>query len=73
MYCPECNGKTGVAETKAIELNMYRRRVCKECGYKFYTEETEIEDMSAFRYCWANARREHRRCKSDSRGSQGNN
>lgn len=65
MNCPECDGKTGVKDSRQIEMNVYRRRVCKGCGYKFYTEETEIEDTSGFRYYWANAQSEYRKGKKN--------
>lgn len=60
MNCPECDGKTIVRETKIIELNKYRKRMCKNCGHRFYTEETVVEDISAFRYYWANYKAEQR-------------
>ena len=37
FYCPKCDGKTQVYETR-VEM---RRRLCKECGHKFVTEEIE--------------------------------
>lgn len=43
MECPECNGKTAVKDSRKIECNVFRIRVCKDCGHKFYTEEAEIE------------------------------
>ena len=69
MNCPECNGKTGVVESRTVELNVYRHRVCKKCGHRFYTEETEIEDITGLKYYWATVRR----CSSGTRGSKSNN
>lgn len=60
MYCPNCNGKTTVKESRKVEMNVYRHRVCTVCGYDFYTEETEIEDTEGMRYYWLNQVRERR-------------
>ena len=60
MNCPKCNCKTSVQDSRKVEMNVYRRRICMECGYKFFTEETEIEDNSALRYYWAESIRKRR-------------
>ncbi len=62
MNCPECDGKTGVVESRAVELNVYRHRVCKNCGHSFYTEEAEVEDITGLKYYWATVKSEQRRC-----------
>ena len=61
--CPECDGKTRVLDSRGVELNTYRKRVCKECGYTFVTEETEVEDRTGLRYFYAEAVRQHRQRK----------
>ena len=41
MTCPKCFGKVRVMDTQSDDETVYRRRVCVECGYLFYTEEFE--------------------------------
>lgn len=64
MICPECEGKTKVVVSKSVELNVYRKRECKECGYTFYTEETEIDDNEALRFYYAEAQNRFRQKKA---------
>lgn len=45
MNCPECGGKSTVADSVAENDFVYRRRRCKVCGEVFYTEETISEDV----------------------------
>ncbi|SKA72683.1 hypothetical protein SAMN02745702_01661 [Desulfobaculum bizertense DSM 18034] len=47
--CPECEGVTFVRRTKTNEYKIVRRRICKECGYRFTTCETECQDASTTR------------------------
>lgn len=49
MTCPVCGGKTKVDETCTDGEQIYRRRVCKECGYIFYTTETESTSDDFYR------------------------
>lgn len=45
MFCPKCDtGKTMVLDTRSEGELTYRRRKCKECGYRFYTKEAETYD-----------------------------
>jgi transcriptional regulator NrdR family protein len=45
MVCPECDcEKTIVKDSRPVEDNVFRRRVCSECGHKFFTEEVVIRD-----------------------------
>lgn len=39
MLCPECGGKSRVAETRSDEYSIYRRRECKVCNHRFTTYE----------------------------------
>lgn len=41
MNCPVCGGSTGVLTSRRECDAVYRYRKCKECGYLFYTTETE--------------------------------
>lgn len=50
MFCPECGGKTTVIDSRKVELVVARLRLCKDCGYSFYTEEVEVEDHEAIKY-----------------------
>lgn len=50
MKCPKCNGKVYVTDTTNNDEDheIYRRRVCKECGKIFYTTEFEVEYTDDF-------------------------
>lgn len=63
MLCPKCNNKTGVTDISHSEKTHedYRRRVCKECGYTFYTVECEVEYDSKFDFRWRMGHRERKR------------
>lgn len=51
MECPKCGNKgSTVIDSRKVETNVFRIRVCKTCNYKFYTEETEIELEEADEY-----------------------
>lgn len=40
MRCPKCGAFTKVIRSMEMEeLDIYRRRECMECGYRFNTEE----------------------------------
>lgn len=53
MNCPRCESpKCRVKDSRVVELNVYRQRVCRVCGYTFYTEETELDDNEGLRYFW---------------------
>ena len=41
MTCPVCGAKTRVVDCRQDCETVVRRRKCAECGYIFYTEETE--------------------------------
>ncbi len=43
MECPECGGKTVVVESREFLGAVYRRRKCKKCGFRFQTEEIEMD------------------------------
>lgn len=42
MYCPKCKGKSFVKDSRVVDGNMIRQRVCKSCNYHFYTSEIVI-------------------------------
>ena len=44
MECPKCGCcKSSVINSRNIELAVFRTRICKDCGYKFYTEEMVLD------------------------------
>ena len=61
MFCPKCNAKTKVIDSRICEEEVFRRRKCNECGYIFYTEEFESdESKEGMRYIWAENARKRR-------------
>ena len=51
MECPVCNSThSKVIESRKVEMNTFRIRVCKDCNTRFYTEETVISKQEAREY-----------------------
>lgn len=50
IECPNCGGKSNVINSRAVEMNVFRMRVCKNCGFRFYTEELTIDKDEANAY-----------------------
>lgn len=47
--CPLCQGQTGVNDTRPAAVDgVRRRRICRECGHRFTTYETQWEDAHKF-------------------------
>ena len=44
MTCPICGAETKIFDSRKHIDYVRRRRVCSECGYRFTTEEKEVED-----------------------------
>lgn len=42
MFCPECNNRTLVIDSRTVDDTVGRKRKCKVCGHVFYTEEIEV-------------------------------
>lgn len=62
MTCPQCNGKVYVIDSvNAPEGDIYRKRKCRECGYLFYTVESEMEAMPSFVKKWSYYHRSNNR------------
>lgn len=62
MECPNCGDKnTIVKNSRKVEMNVFRMRHCNQCGNKFYTEETSIDDMETVRAYMSAIKREQRR------------
>jgi transcriptional repressor NrdR len=41
MFCPKCNfADTQVVDSRPLQGEVRRRRICKNCGYRFTTAET---------------------------------
>lgn len=60
MECPKCEGKSRVVDSRKVETIVFRRRICNVCGYRFYTEEIQIEKDEADIYMAA-LKREQRK------------
>lgn len=44
MECPNCDSdKTRVLDSRKYAGAVYRKRECKVCHYKFWTEEIELD------------------------------
>jgi transcriptional regulator NrdR family protein len=39
MECPKCGGRTRVVDTRVLDGQVRRARVCRECGELFKTRE----------------------------------
>ena len=54
MTCPKCGSKTAVIDNvnNRSDNEYYRRRKCKDCGYRFYTLEFEAELDENFKSAW---------------------
>lgn len=63
MECPNCGRKSNVINSRAVEMNVFRVRVCKNCGFRFYTEEITIDKDEANAYMAAIKRSERLRYK----------
>lgn len=61
MFCPKCDGDTRVADSRRVETLVARKRVCKSCGYSFYTEETEVESNDALRFYYSQTQAKYRK------------
>lgn len=62
MNCPKCGGKTSVEDSRTLDDVVARKRMCKECGHWFYTEEIEVVNNDTLREWWA-VQREKKRSK----------
>ncbi len=43
MTCPVCGGKSNVINTLDESDIIFRQRQCKECKYRWYTQETDFD------------------------------
>ena len=45
MRCPKCNGKLSVKDIvhNKNDNEVYRKRICKECGETIFTTEFEVD------------------------------
>lgn len=50
MYCIKCGERTKVIDSRIVEETVARQRLCPSCGYKFYTEETEVDEYEAMKF-----------------------
>jgi len=42
--CPNCSGKIGVIDTRALDKEIMRIRCCRECGWCWEIKETVTRD-----------------------------
>lgn len=62
MLCPNCESKnTKVVNSRSIEENVFRKRICNDCGYVFHTEEIEINDEEIVKSYYSAIKREQRK------------
>ena len=47
MTCPECAAGTHVYDTSQYKGDVYRKRVCRKCGLRFYTMESPTANTAA--------------------------
>ena len=60
MRCQKCGCETGVSDVVRVTDEVYRKRVCKSCGHKFFTIEFEIEQDENFYEAWHANYRKHK-------------
>lgn len=55
MFCKRCKTKmvTTVSKYNDTEQELYRRRVCPNCGHAMYTVEFEAEQNDRFEEDWS--------------------
>lgn len=67
MICPKCNAKTKIVDNSFNEEQneMYRKHICKECKYIFFTAEFIVEPSKQFAYDWYAYRRNYQRTREE--------
>lgn len=66
MMCPNCDSyNTKVMDSRPIELNVFRKRKCLECGNIFHTEELTIDDDSVVREYMSAIKANYRKGKTN--------
>ena len=54
MICTKCGNRITCADTYSdLDGKVYRKRICKTCGDKFYTVELKVKEDIAFKTLWA--------------------
>jgi len=46
MKCPKCGGRTAVIDSRPRKNQIFRRRECLECGFRFNTWESYEKDYN---------------------------
>lgn len=68
MECPYCSSNLSkVIDSRKVEMNVFRTRVCKRCNSKFYTEEVVITEEEA-RFYMAAIKRKYRKVRKLNNG-----
>lgn len=49
MQCPKCKSKTKVKDSREGNEAIYRKRICENCKYIFFTEEIEVENVHLYK------------------------
>lgn len=44
VECPKCGSNSKVIDSRKYAGAVYRKRKCVFCNFKFWTEETELDD-----------------------------
>lgn len=67
MLCKYCGGKTIVIDgaKNHEQEEIYRCRVCIDCGMMFYTVEFPVEVDEQFRKAWVSNHRKHFKVRGD--------
>lgn len=60
MRCVKCGGKSTVKDVVCNNdtKETYRRHVCRECDYSFYTVQFEVEPSARFEHIFKKLRSE---------------
>ena len=59
MNCPKCDDKTTVKDTTVnkADCEVYRKRKCLSCGYRFTTAEFEVDFSGKLKEAWYTSHR----------------
>lgn len=46
MNCPKCGLKSRVVDSRSVGKFVYRKRICTNCNFKFFTKEELSSEAS---------------------------
>lgn len=71
MNCPKCKSRVTVKNcVDTRENEIYRKRVCDQCGHVFYTVEYEVVVNDRFKKEWQFYNKLRRKSYSDAKQEQ---